>query len=389
MASLNDNITYRKPCRSSSLINLSNITNGSEKAIFDTTMMSIPDSLHDNSDIMGELNEQIKNLTNQLASAHNEIENLNIENFRLKSDLQKMIKTAKTYNEICSSPCRKPISPLHNKKTRNRDKEQSSRSINETSISDKQINCSKTTSIMHNKETQTTHTPEKFKEVPTILTLSENMSNNNNKKPVRKITKPRQKNKLCILSSSTTKGSLSTIQEVYSNHSHYCHYIKTNSSASGLLSDIELKLKGFMDNDYCILFIGENDINEEGDHINKIHKIRTCLQKVNHTNIIICAATYVAGAPIYNFKAETFNNLLYLDIQNNEYAYFFDSNRDLSLDMFSYGTGKITNYGMRNIHDRIISNILYDLDLFNQADQTTVTNKLEDDGFKNHDFFRV
>lgn len=62
MDSPTDNITYRKPCRSSSLTtsNLSNITNSSEKAILDATMMSIPDSLHDN---IGDLHEQIKNVT--------------------------------------------------------------------------------------------------------------------------------------------------------------------------------------------------------------------------------------------------------------------------------------------------------------------------------------
>ncbi|KAJ8719730.1 hypothetical protein PYW08_011905 [Mythimna loreyi] len=46
-----NNITYRnKPRRTSSLTDLSDVINNSEKTILDTTMMSIPDSFHDTSE---------------------------------------------------------------------------------------------------------------------------------------------------------------------------------------------------------------------------------------------------------------------------------------------------------------------------------------------------
>lgn len=374
MASPSEYVTYRKPYRSSSLTNLSNVTNSSEKAIFDATMMSIPDSLHDNSDIISDLNEQIKKLTTQLSSAHNEIENLNTENFRLKTDLQKMIKSTNTFKKICSTPCRKTLSPIHKVKTPFQNKEPSWRSIKETIINDLQNNRPETTPIMHSKETQTTFTSSKLEKAASATKILYD----NDKEKASLIKKPRQKNNLCILSSYATKGSLSTLQEVYSNYSHFCHYIRSNSSATDLIRDIELKVKSFTLKDYCIIHIGENDIKEERDYIDIINKLRTSLQKINHTNIIICAATYVAGAPIYNFKVEMFNNLLYLDIQSNEYAYFFDTNRDLSPEMFSHKTGKITNYGMKIIHDRIVYNMLLDLDIFYQADKETINSKPED-----------
>lgn len=82
-------------CKTSSLNNISNIHE--EASIFDSTMMSLPDSYHNNSQTFHDLNERIKILTNDLLSANQEIENLNSENFRLKADLQNSLKIIKQY----------------------------------------------------------------------------------------------------------------------------------------------------------------------------------------------------------------------------------------------------------------------------------------------------
>lgn len=112
MALSDNNITYRnKPYRTSSLNDLScSHTTSNERSLFDTTMMSIqsiPDNSRDNSDILNELSEQIKTLTAQLMTAHQEIDNLNIENLRLKTDLQNSLKTTNAYKKICLTPKRK------------------------------------------------------------------------------------------------------------------------------------------------------------------------------------------------------------------------------------------------------------------------------------------
>lgn len=99
MDSGNENITYRNVRRTSSLTDLTILTD--DKHMFDTTMMSIPDSLHDNSDIVSsDIKEQNKNLKIQLQSAHQEIENLNNENYRLKCDIQDMLKKLNTYKKL-------------------------------------------------------------------------------------------------------------------------------------------------------------------------------------------------------------------------------------------------------------------------------------------------
>lgn len=102
-------------------------------------------------------------------------------------------------------------------------------------------------------------------------------------------------------------------------------------------------------NDYCIIFVGEQDLINSDNSINLVNYIRESLLNITHTNKIICVPTYVCGALIYNYKVEMFNNLLTMDMQSNNYAYIFDTNRDLTLDMFSYHSGKITKYGIKNV----------------------------------------
>lgn len=113
------NITYRtcKPQKASSLNDIS-VSNSS---IFDTTMMSLPNTSLNESHIIQELNEKVNSLTIQLASAHQEIENLNTENFRLKTDLNKSLKVAETLKKISlESPCVTPISGSNKKRNKNK-----------------------------------------------------------------------------------------------------------------------------------------------------------------------------------------------------------------------------------------------------------------------------
>lgn len=115
--------------------------------------------------------------------------------------------------------------------------------------------------------------------------------------------------------------------------------------------------------DYCLIFIGENDL-KNSDYIHILDNLKKSLKNATQTNVVICTPTYVKGALIYNYKVELFNNLLYLDLKSNEYAYFFDSNYTVTHEMFSYKTGKINKNGWRNIYDRIMCNIKVDYDLF-------------------------
>ncbi|KAF9406832.1 hypothetical protein HW555_012929 [Spodoptera exigua] len=355
--SFDNNITQRKPLKVNSLTDLSSITN--EKSIFDTTMMSIPDSLNDDSDTINNLIEQNKKLTVELLSAHQEIENLNNENFRLKSDLQEMIRKSNTCNKICSTPSKKCVTPTHKQKILNLNRDIS------TDIFER-------ADSKYDKETQTTNTSNQTQNILASeyahhISTSVNNQNSSTKEQNKNICmKTKERNKLCIISSEKIRGSLSVTEDVFSNHFDFCHYIMPNCNVKQITSDIEQKLKGFTIKDYCLLFIGQNDVRFESEHINAINALKESLQKIKHTNVVICAPTYIRGAPIYNFKAEMFGKLLRLDLLNNDYAYLFDTNYDLSLEMFSNTTGKINKDGLRNIYNRIMDNILIDLSLLDK-----------------------
>ncbi|CAG5050890.1 unnamed protein product [Parnassius apollo] len=91
-----ENITYRTQYRRNSLTDV----DSDNSALFDTTISSLPNTTLNPGQTILELNENITKLSDNLQIAHHEIENLNSENFRLKSDLQKYLKIVETYKSL-------------------------------------------------------------------------------------------------------------------------------------------------------------------------------------------------------------------------------------------------------------------------------------------------
>ncbi|KAF9409065.1 hypothetical protein HW555_011449 [Spodoptera exigua] len=364
-----NNITLRKH-NTGSLTNLSVLTND-EKTILDTTMLSIPDSLLDNyndDDFVNDLKQQINTLKMQLMSAHQEIDDLNSENFRLKTDLQNALKTVETCKKICLTPGRKISTPSSSSTHKSKHCKMQTIVLNNDSKTSP--NCCKQKKATMNKETQTfelTHTTLKENQNPTSTPYLSNFAIKKTVGVCRpKI--PKHKNKLAIMSSMCTKGTLPIIDEVFSDRFDYCHYLLHNVATENLLRTVEEKLKDFTIQDYCLIFIGENDI--KNSYI--LENMNNSLKNITHTNIVVCTPTFIRGALIHNYRVELFNNLLSLDIKSNQYAYFFDSNYSLNLDMFSHNTGKINKYGWREIFSQIRSKIFIDYDQFCTADSDSI-----------------
>lgn len=374
MDSSNSYITYRpKPVRTSSLTDLTNMT--IDNTILDTTMMSLQDSLHENSGILNELTEQNKSLTLQLMSAHQEIENLNNENFHLKSDLQNMIKTKNVYKKLCTTPDKNNITPKRKNKTLLQISNAGCATSNE--ICKKQHNYHEAFPILKNRETQTSNifpqnstifqnketqtVPQKLEpetrlkepaqerksDLPNVLKLASTSTSNNNNILTEKKALSR---KICILSSNNTNRILTIAGNTLGPNTQICHYLKTNCGIKETMNGIELKLQNFTMEDFCIILIGEADFNITNDSINMILAIRESLQKVQHTNDIFCVPTFKCKsyANMYNWRIENFNNLLYLDVMTHEHCYTLDSNKHLTYDhsMFSKTTGAINDLGM-------------------------------------------
>ena len=91
-----EHITFRRPLKSNSLDNTLN----DDSTLLDTTMMSLPSTSLNESDTTVDLKDTINRLTLELESAHQEIENLNSENFRLKMDIGQYQKVIETYKKV-------------------------------------------------------------------------------------------------------------------------------------------------------------------------------------------------------------------------------------------------------------------------------------------------
>lgn len=179
-----------------------------------------------------------------------------------------------------------------------------------------------------------------------------------------------KKNKICIISTNKWNKITNIAETTLKEHSEdICHYIFPHCNTEQLFRGIKTKLKAFTMNDFCILLLGEDDFTETSDHFQMILQIRTALEDIKHTNVIICSPTYKYGyyTNVYNWRVENFNNLLYLDILTREHAYFLDSNKHLSCDynMFNEYSGRINNRGMhtifKDINDFIHGIKTYDL----------------------------
>lgn len=335
----------------------------------DGTTHSLPNiSDEENCEQIEKLKSEIYKLRTELDAARHEINNLSMVNVELKKSIHDMnvkYDLVKKANKKLSTDMN--ITNTTNKKNniKNSTPSNSNRqTLPSTPPNQKDDLHNNRASIIATNASQkldTTLIEDKRNPSFTPNKVCEEFNADSNKQKM--MLKPKQKNKLCIMSSNNVLEPLPLIENIFSDHFSYCRYIYPNSTTKHIIRNIDKKLDNYTFEDYCLIFIGENDIRGEVNYISLINDIRESLRKIKHTNIVICLPTFITGSPIYNYKVEIFNNLMDLDLQNNNYAYIFDSNRDLTLDMFSLKSGRVNKHGMRNIYNRIMDNILVDLHL--------------------------
>lgn len=399
-----DNITQRK--RTPNLYQSRSFNDLSTSHIFDSTMTSLPStSLDGNRPCCEVLQEQINQLTSELRSANNEIDLLNEENINLKNELTKCQKSINLYKKLDFIENSPKSSNRKNRRNKIYDSNrQGARSqfttpekcnqqdievvthiqlVNSEETAQKDgsspINDNKC-SIMKNslEKSEITYNgkPNSKNLIPELDTaLNEikltTQKNKNSTPKNKKTTRPSahddtKRRQLCVLSNSTQRGILQAIEENFSNDFKYCSYLMPDSKIIHLLTNIKTKLRDFSVNDYCIILLGDSDIKTNSNFINLVKVINESLRQITHTNIIICTPTYVRGSPIYNYKVEIFNNLIYMDLEYHKYAYFFDSNNDLEFkfDLFSNRSGKLNKAGLNFIFKNIMDRIKIDFSLF-------------------------
>lgn len=324
-------------------------------------------------DIVSELKLQIKTLKTELASTENELQNVIIEKNEFLRQIDKLNREISTLKNICKAP-------QQIKKSR---KSTSSSSIEITSpgpSAAKTLTLESNIKTLQNELEQTQQEICNLNEIITGLQQElesckfKSYSRTQEKEISLKkniINTSIDKHKLCIISSCTRYNILRTMDRIclYDN-SERVHYITPNVGIDILLKDIEKKLAGYTKRDYCIIIIGETDFLSSKNYMKLVESMRQKLQDITSTNIIIAAPTYICGAPLYNTRIEVFNTILNRDLTNFKYGLFFDSNQKLTLDHFSYFSGKLRNSGVQNILKNI-AELIYFL-------QTSISNNTED-----------
>lgn len=346
-----DNITFRRTQTTSEP--MANVSEVLMNQTIDESDNSLPDtSIDSNNEEVLKLKERINKLELELKIAHQEIESLSTENNKLKTQNNEILNKA----ESCGKKNRSPESSKNKARTPLK-KGQGKAKAKKT-------------------ETPTQSLKTKFDSDTKCNTGKETHS-----KCSKKVKSPK-KRKLHIISNCNYIGALENIDNTFRKQFDFFHFVSPGSGLKEILSDMNKKVQNLTINDYCMIMIGEKDFRSSEDYIELVKLIRQSLKPITHTNIIICCPTYVRGSLLHNYRVELFNHLLYLDIMNNEYAYFFDTNLDLPLDMFSNHTGKLNKLGTKRVFENIFDRLIIDIQNY-PFDSDTI------DTSNNSDFFRI
>lgn len=307
----------------------------------DGTVCSMPDLSDDDIDLISQLRKQIEELTIKLCCANGKIDTLSLENANLKKENENLSQKNSFNNQIASpaqSPTPKKMVKKHSKQTGCKNKKSQIDSVllmkeqgtkNDDGQNIISTHCSpqmapQAANVQGTK--QTTQTSNKFK------------------------------NNLSIFSTNkTNKNILSLAEEYFQDRYQICHYLTPGASIMHVLRDIQSKLRNYTKNDYCIIMIGEEDFKTTKCYFDIITHMKNTLLDVNNTNVIITLPTFKCNNNyniIYNSRLEIFNNMLYMDNVEHQYAYILDSNLNLSYHQSTYtSSGALKDYAMKTIFD--------------------------------------
>lgn len=325
------------------------------------TSNSMPDLSEDEDGRLAILNDEIEKLTDQLNSAHTEIELLSLENKNLKQANKDLMKENDILKKKTSTTAKqKEQSP--NKSTNNPKKTKQTQTVIEN------ISCTPSTKVGLKNKSEDSKLCISNTSQEKILHTNQNITS--------------LKHKICLISSETSSRIYKIAQRTQLCDFQICHYRKPNCSLNLLLDSIDEKVRNFTNHDFCIIYIGEVDFKKTLNYIELVSVIREKLIALKHTNFIICLPTFkymVNNNIMHNSRIETFNNLLYMDAVTHNYAYILDSNLNLpyTSDTYSLRYDTLNNKGLNTVISDL-QNLVLDISIWNAA-------PLEADCFqKNH-----
>lgn len=299
-----------------------------------------------NNEIVEDLKEKIRSLEKQLEITEYELENQLSENHVLGKKILEYENKISKLSHICRSPHKSSYSSTQAKT-------KSYKKKNRADLSRTPFERKDRDDIIHMPESNK-YIDKDHNELLTIVPHV-NSSLLDTSSPVKKRTNaiPTNLNKtnICVLSSNKYNKTLSTFENVLTGDYHVVHYLKPYCGIKELLDGIEIKVQNYTYRDFCIVFVGDENFMTSQDHFKLINHIKEALQKIQHTNVILCLPTYRLNKHIFNGRVESFSNILYRDSQVHDYAYLLDTNLNLQYNhgMYRAYSGIIKTSALRVI----------------------------------------
>lgn len=224
-----------------------------------------------------ELQIKITNLSTNLASTENELDDKILENEELKTQITKLTKENTMLKTICKMPIKAAQVPKNQKKshsfyhTRKHTSTPLKNSINLTQ------------NFSNGTENKLGKLKEELEAGNRLITiLKEEIKRLNDKvdklilasKADINIETHKALPKLCLISSNNRNKIIETAIDTL-KYRDICHYSYPGAATQSLLDDLPSKIDKFGPDDYCIIFIGEADFRKT----NNYHTLIECVKK--------------------------------------------------------------------------------------------------------------
>lgn len=165
--------------------------------------------------------------------------------------------------------------------------------------------------------------------------------------------------KLCIIS-NYSNYMIQLMRQAFRNE-NMCLYLKPGAGTRELFDGLQCKLRDFTLQDFCIIYIGDKDFKKSVNYYRLVNFIQDQVSLVQNTNVIICLPTFkINYSNLFVKRVEIFSNLLYTNNLKHEYYYILDSNLNLSYDndMFSWH-GNVNKKGLLIIFNDLMKLLIF------------------------------
>lgn len=374
-----ENVTLRRPPQNKRVKILETLSDPESElesestTIFDGSSISLPYTPSFVNSEDSELSIRVETLSLQLASAHEEIDRLNGEISSMRKSNEDQEKKIDIYKKLLtekgafrkSTPVKKSQLSKKTISVDYLDSDDDTPQFLSPTCSQRGLDKSTQTNVSYTLDM--CHTTQQTFHRRNVELATENNPHKATE-DVSGVAVNQVGKKIVIISTDNSKKILVNAQRSFVFDS-VCHFIKTNGSIEYLLEDIKTKTQGMTLRDFCVIFIGPTDFEKTYDYNRIIRDIRTKLNEIGHTNVIICLPNYKLCqiSTLFNKRIESFNRALYDDACAHEYAYVFDTNKKLkySSKMFTKSTGTVNNIAFKSMFSGL-SEYISEIERFNE-----------------------